>query len=47
MDLNKKDVMQIAGGVIGFFLFIYLIILAIPPIEYFTYQWSQKWEIIK
>lgn len=45
MDLNKKDIIQIAFGVIGTFIFFYIVILAIPPLVYFEHQWSQKWEI--
>lgn len=45
MDLNKKDIIQIIYSVIGLFLLIYLIILAIPPLVYLEHQWSQKWEI--
>lgn len=45
MDLNKKDIIQIAGMLIGFFLFIYLFILVIPPVVYFANNWFQKWDI--
>lgn len=45
MNLTKKDILQIVGGVIGAFVFIYLIILLIPPIVYYTTQWNEKWEI--
>lgn len=45
MDLNKKDILHIIGGIIGIIVFIYLCMLSIPPMAYFEHQWSQKWEI--
>jgi len=45
MNLTKKDILEIVASIIGVFAFIYLIVLLMPPIIYYTTQWNQKWEL--
>lgn len=42
--MTKKEVFVGVAWILGFFLFIWLCVMALPPIVHWSKEWSAYWE---